>query len=208
MRKTYKFVCQLCQADCTSIKPNRMFCSIKCRVAPPTFKSVLETNLAKIKINKTGSKLKGELKRCACGANFYKATASPRRFCSRICYREHMRDRFDQWVKSPGVIEGMHCFDEFMLQEKLPCLVKGCEWEGENLSLHVNIVHGISVRRFKELAGFNLLTGLVGRKLRERLAKRERPTRSIITKRGKGPTKNVVSKEAQEHIDKRLASKE
>lgn len=65
-------------------------------------------------------------------------------------------------------------FSIFLDHDKIPCLVKGCNWIGDNLSLHVRQAHGIDSKKFKKLTGFNVSTGLVSRKTKTNLKKRSK----------------------------------
>ena len=84
-----------------------------------------------------------------------------RKFCSTPCYRKFMAERFDRWIASPQEIALPQCFDEFLSQPVLQCLVKGCDWSGTHLGNHINLCHGISAEEFKRIAGFNKSSGLV-----------------------------------------------
>jgi hypothetical protein len=94
------------------------------------------------------------------------------KYCSSDCRRQYFADRFDRFIANPEKLALPQNFDEFLIQETLPCLVEGCEWVGEHLASHVNKVHGITADKFKELAGFNRSTGLVGANLRKYLSQR------------------------------------
>jgi hypothetical protein len=62
-------------------------------------------------------------------------------------------------------------YDEFLSQTELPCLVKGCDWVGRNLSQHCNAIHAIKADDLKALAGFNRNTGVVGAITQEKMSK-------------------------------------
>lgn len=96
-----------------------------------------------------------------------------RKFCSQSCYREYLAGRFDRWIADPQSISLPQNYDEFLLQEELPCLVEGCEWVGKYLSFHCNVAHGITAEQLKELAGFNRKTGLVSRDLHDKMSARQ-----------------------------------
>ena len=85
----------------------------------------------------------------------------PRRFCSRPCFREWNAKRFDRWFATPESLALPQGYDEFLTKKSLPCLVHGCDWVGDNLSIHMNHAHGICADEFKRLAGFNKGTGVV-----------------------------------------------
>ena len=60
-------------------------------------------------------------------------------------------------------------WDEFLAQESLPCIVDGCDWIGDNLSIHANHAHGITADELKESLGFNRHSGLISTATWERL---------------------------------------
>jgi len=92
----------------------------------------------------------GKVKRC-----------TRQKFCSRSCMRSWLSIRFDNFVANPQSIALPQCYDEFLSQAELPCLIEGCDWVGHNLSSHVNLAHGITAEKFKEMAGFNHTTGVI-----------------------------------------------
>jgi hypothetical protein len=96
-----------------------------------------------------------------CGALIQTKKYASRRYCSSPCRRKWFAERFDRWIANPQEIALPQCFDEFLTQAELPCLIKGCDWFGQSLGYHVNIVHGIDADEFKKMAGFNKSTGLV-----------------------------------------------
>jgi len=96
--------------------------------------------------------------------------AKRRKFCNRACTRAWFASRYDRWFASPGVLGIPMSFDEFLSKEKLPCLVAGCAWEGDSLSLHMNYAHGVRASELKALAGFNRGTGVIGSELVRRFA--------------------------------------
>lgn len=150
-----------------------------------------------------------------CSKEFTSKASRKSKFCSKHCYRSYMAERFDRWIASPENIEAMQNYDEFLLKESLPCLVEGCEWEGKNLSLHLNFHHGITAQEFKKLAGFNKTTGLVSPGLSEHLSNREHlQDKELLAHRmsmirapfGGNRDGADVRKEAKEHYKKsRLA---
>lgn len=92
-----------------------------------------------------------------------------KKFCCRSCYREYLAARFDRWIANPETIALPQNYDEFLTKGVLPCLIKDCNWTGENLSVHVNHAHGIKAADFKKIAGFNKTSGLVTSELSRRL---------------------------------------
>ena len=57
-----------------------------------------------------------------------------KKFCSKDCRRLHYAERFDRWVANPETLALPQCYDEFLMQEELPCLIDGCEWKGKHLA--------------------------------------------------------------------------
>ena len=114
-----------------------------------------------------------------------------------------MAERFDRWIASPQNLALPQSYDEFLLQESLPCLIEGCEWEGKSLSQHVNLIHGLTASEFKRAAGFNLSSGLVTPILSEELSLRASTTLvpkipAEIAQTPTNPTK-YYSLEGKEH---------
>lgn len=158
------FICQnkACGKAFESKQP-RQYCSMKCRANTPEFKKVCAKNLE----GKRGhgpARTLPDVPCISCGSLMHMKPIDVKRgkkTCSRLCYRRYMAERFDRWVANPETIEGLQGYDEFLSREELTCPVEGCEWQGANLGLHVNLAHGIKVLKFKKLAGFNLGTGLL-----------------------------------------------
>jgi hypothetical protein len=103
-----------------------------------------------------------------CGKEFHARESERKKYCNEICRRQYMAERFDRWIASPETIALPQNYDEFLTQEKLPCLVDGCNFEGHKLSLHMNLTHGVTEREFKKLAGFNLSSGITSLPLKKR----------------------------------------
>lgn len=142
--------CKTCGESFASNRPGKLYCCIQCYLSSPdTLRRLRETNAAK----------RMERPACLeCGV----ATAKPsRRFCNKSCYRKFFEKRFDRFIASPETLALPQNFDEFLNSAVLPCIVEGCDWTGDRLSMHVNMVHGITAEKLKELAGFNRTTGLV-----------------------------------------------
>jgi hypothetical protein len=99
--------------------------------------------------------------------------AKQRKFCSMICYRKYMAERFDRWIANPQRVNLPQAYDEFLTQEELPCLVEGCDWTGHNLSCHMNFAHGVTADQFKEAAGFNVSTGVISPELHLAMSQRK-----------------------------------
>jgi len=106
-----------------------------------------------------------------------------RKFCSITCWRRFFVERFDRFVASRVEIPLVQNFDEFLTQEKLPCLFPGCTWEGRHLAIHMSHAHGIKAEEVKELAGFNRHTPLMVPELIELLSTLQKKI-SQISKNG------------------------
>lgn len=132
-----------------------------------------------------------------------------RKFCSRICYRTYMAERFDRWIANPEKLNKLpQCFDEFLDQDELHCLVVGCNWVGQYLSLHMNQTHGVSAIQFKKMVGFNLKTGVIGKKLSIMLSKRENVGVALTCDKNTAINNGAVEKSKEAHGYKSLEGKE
>lgn len=138
-----------------------------------------------------------------------------RRFCSQICYRAFMNERFDRWIASPQSIALPQAYDEFLSQDELPCLVEGCTWRGEHLSAHMNFCHGVPADEFKRAAGFNLHSGIVAPQVSRMLSERAKTGIAVAAMRDAYPTKrpsnyvrNYQSLEGKEHRKKAVVLSE
>jgi hypothetical protein len=100
--------------------------------------------------------------------------AKKQRFCSYVCWRFYFAERFDSSVQRIWQLGKVQNFDEFLTQEKLPCLFENCDWSGDNLAIHVNHVHGITADEFKDLCGFNRGTSLVSPETLRRLCEAQK----------------------------------
>jgi hypothetical protein len=171
----------------------KVFCTLDCYVKSDRFREV--SSAAREKYNSPEARAKlaatnrnGEFIPCLeCGAEIYrKKSQAPgqstrvKKFCSRVCYRSYLAKRFDRWVANPQGMALPQCYDEFLDQEELPCIVEGCDWRGVHLTTHANQAHGIQADDFKRAAGFNLTTGVVARPLAEIL--QQRPLRGVAAR--------------------------
>lgn len=179
MRTVYSYTCgnPACGKPFSSIKPGRVYCSTRCVAAhSPAFRAARDAALAKARENYRPVSRSGEHRPCAhCGKPMYlkpSEIARGKKTCSRTCYRKYMAERFDRFAAAPVSYRALQGYDEFLMQERLPCLVDGCTWAGHNLSLHMNEAHGITADAFKRMAGFNLGTGVVSSLMRARLVAR------------------------------------
>jgi hypothetical protein len=164
----------------------KMFCNMDCYTKSDQFRAMITENrmpedpvrLAEIRA-KTAEKLrKGKDVPCLeCGKMFYQKRQTdnrlPKKFCNKSCYRAYLSKRFDRWLANPEGMALPQCYDEFLDREILKCVVEGCDWEGQSLSAHMNLWHGVNAPEFKRAAGFNLSTGVIARPLAEVLRKRE-----------------------------------
>lgn len=162
----YNAICPNCGISFGSRAPKK-FCSLRCYISSAQFKAnqrkAADKAMVVNAIKWTGEPPKPKLEwTCLnCGAKGFAKPSAKRRFCNHLCYRGFMAKRFDRWMANPQNIALPQSFDEFLLQEELPCLIEGCDWKGLKLGNHVNFAHGITASEFKRAAGFNLKTGLV-----------------------------------------------
>lgn len=218
--------CPTCGEMFRSRRSAKIFCSMKCYTASPAFKTMVRNNWAAAIRNghhsnqtmtAAGVKTYEEFVRLntlpcdECGKPYYAPPAKRRKFCSTLCRRRWFAKRFDRWVANPEEIALPQNFDEFLSQNELPCLVKGCDWVGRSLSNHMNQRHGVPAAEFKRAAGFNLKSGIISADLQEILSAREnvgvglsnypRPEPMLMPPR----TRHYHSLEAKEHAAKARA---
>lgn len=178
--------CRTCGKEFFS-RTAKLYCSMDCYTGSAKFKEMVAGNLARIassleireKISATNRR--GIEKPCTeCGEMFYQKRPAKgrgaRRFCTTVCYRSYMAKRYDRWVANPEGMALPQCYDEFLDQEELSCVVDGCGWKGLQLTGHMNLAHGVPAQEFKRAAGFNLKTGVIARPLAELLQGRPNPT--------------------------------
>lgn len=213
--------CPTCGQPFTSKNKDKIYCSMPCYVTSPRFQEVRAQATeaargvdARIKLAETLRT--GSYAPCLdCGEPVYSKRQRRRKYCSSRCYRSYMAKRFDRWVANPEGMALPQCYDEFLDQEVLPCVVDGCTWTGKHLTLHVNQAHGLPACEFKRATGFNVGTGVISKDLAERLAARPLIGMALIgapgpaayeaslaTRRG---IKAYVSKESVEHRRKARA---
>lgn len=106
---------------------------------------------------------------------------STQKYCSHSCYRRYKAKRFDRWNANPKELRTITSYDDFLAQDELYCIVKGCDWTGKHLSVHVVQEHGITSRDFKRLSGFNFGSGLVCKGTVDKL--RARPLQGVAITR-------------------------
>lgn len=171
-------ICENCKQEFRCRYKGRKFCSMSCYIKSDGFQERIRATCKDVNRRKriaVGVESPDEriIKQCLqCQTDMYvrPKTMESKKFCSSGCYRKHFAERFDRWVANPQSIALPQCYDEFLTQSELPCLVDGCDWIGENLGNHVNFAHGITAAQFKELAGFNRNTGLVPPHIAAKLA--------------------------------------
>lgn len=207
----HTLICQnpACGKTFPSKKPDRKYCTLKCYASTPEFKARRDEHLKKARANRKPVSKSGNMVACPhCGRENHftpNEIKRGRRFCNREHYRAYMAGRFDRAIATPVSFKDMQGFDEFLSQEKLPCLIEGCNWVGDNLALHVNQAHGISADAFKRMAGFNLSTGLVSTKMHTLLVERGNcgTPRALNQKLAVASRKfDYVSNERKEHAQK------
>ena len=195
--------CKTCHKPITqgNGKRPKKYCGIKCFPS----KQLDATKTRK----KSGPKPTLEPIKCAnCGKEMQCKPSEIKRgkkTCSRSCYREYLSKRFDRFIESPVTFKKMKNFDEYLTQNKLKCLVEGCGWEGDNLSLHVNQSHGITARNFKKATGFNLTSSLISQPLRKTMeARGNKGTRETLNQplAVSRPRHDYISAESREHQKK------
>jgi len=188
-------------------KTSKQYCNMDCYTASKAFKAHSKRiqKLPRVPRGKQGEYI-GCLE---CGKEVYRKPKGRNKYCSRACYRMYMAKRFDRWIANPQEMALPQCYDEFMTQDELPCLIEGCDWVGDHLSLHVNQAHGIKAEDFKRAAGFNLGTGLVGLAAHKRLCERSLQIKQLMPFWGvEFPNikiRSYYSEEHREHTRKTMA---
>lgn len=169
--------CQNC-GEMFRSKTNKYYCSIECYSKSDYSKkrlSDLSKELAKKReLGAYKRTSKGTYINCInCEKEIYSKPSQKRKYCSLSCYRIFMNSRFDRYIASNYSFVEVKGYDEFLSKEVLPCVVEGCDWEGHNLSCHMNYTHGIKKYEFKELAGFNRTTGVISMTLLKKLESKD-----------------------------------
>lgn len=154
----------------------KIYCTIGCYVKSEQFKNMLQANIEKslapeVRQRMAVAACKGEMVACLeCGAEVYSPNSErKRKFCTRVCYRAYLAKRFDRWIANPEGMALPQCYDEFLNQSVLPCVIHGCTWKGRHLTTHINTAHGIARNEFKRATGFNLSTGVIAKPLAQLL---------------------------------------
>ena len=192
--------CPQCGTHFESRYP-KLFCTLRCYLDSPMFKERMRA------LNKKQKEMRVRGECLECGGEFFAKASRKKRFCSQNHYRAYLAKRFDRWIASPEGIALPQAYDEFMTLSELPCLVDGCDWQGQHLGAHVNFAHGITADEFKKMAGFNRGTGLCTAEVSQKLS--ERPHLSLAMfppnfVRSKTDNRGAqhVSHEALEHLIK------
>ncbi len=146
-------------------RDRKTFCSMNCYHRSDRWKEICKEKAAAqtIRVRRAC--------RC-CGTEFEAKPSARRHYCSKICQRRWFAERHDRWVANPQKIALPQAYDEFLSQDELRCIIEGCDWTGQSLAMHVNLVHGVPAAEFKALAGFNNGTGLVSAELFKVLSER------------------------------------
>lgn len=170
-------VCMACGKEFFS-KTAKKYCNFTCYSKSVEMAKLLENNRKELEKRRG----RGINVSCMeCGKIFYQKKAAKgraaKKFCNRACYRAYMSARFDRHIANPESLALPQCYDEFLDQELLRCPFDECDWVGKNLSMHVNMAHGIKQRDFKKAAGFNLCTGIVSKDLAENMRRRNNKER-------------------------------
>lgn len=179
--------CKTCGIPFSS-RTAKIYCCLDCYVKSDQFKDMQSNYWApsqEVKDKISATLKKGSDTPCIeCGTVFYQQRASKSRpikkFCGTGCYRSYMAKRFDRWIANPQTFALPQCYDEFLDKHELTCIVPGCEWHGQWLTMHMNQAHGVPSDEFKRAAGFNLGTGVIARPLAEAMRQREKTGVAIL----------------------------
>lgn len=218
--------CPVCNQMFES-RTSKIFCNMACYVKSKQFKALQQENIKKAatcsREELNAAQRKGQEVPCLeCGKVFYQKratnTAPAKKFCCRPCYRSYLAKRFDRHIANPERLALPQNYDEFLDRDELPCLVEGCDWRGQHLSIHMNQAHGITADELKRAAGFNLGSGIISRVLAKTLSEREnvgiglaemsrRLAPLAAARRAQANTKHrYMSKERKEHAMKTQAN--
>lgn len=141
----------------------KKYCTIRCYNRSPEFVAMARDHVAKLAAKareKSGSSDPENpnvtINCLQCKTDFVRPwKRRGDRFCGKACRMRYHAERFDRFVANPETLALPQCYDEFLSQTELPCLVAGCQWVGRSLGLHANHAHGITVGKLRELGGFN-----------------------------------------------------
>lgn len=155
-------VCRNCKTTFRSKTKNKLYCSLKCYIESPEAVERLKQR------NEAAAEARPKCLQCG------EKTKTNRKYCSNLCRRRFFDERFDRFIASPESLALPQNYDEFLCKDELPCIIEGCDWVGHRLGFHCNIVHGIDVKKLRELAGFNKKTGIVSASESQRLSEQGR----------------------------------
>lgn len=198
--------CPTCLKYFESSKPKK-YCCMKCYTSSAEFKERIAKNMSAGREKGKGPARAGNYRPCdACGKEIYMTATNIKRnkkTCSRLCYRKLMASRFDRHIGHIENIAELSNYDEFLAQPVLGCLIDGCNWKGHNLTLHMNLSHGITEEDFKRAAGFNLSTGVVSSVMQSNLCARGNRGGSVNHEVARAARKfEYFSRESSEHRSK------
>ncbi len=204
--------CPSCGKEFRS-RTKKVYCGMKCWTTSDKFQEMARQNAKKATaarvLQVTGEPLRPNFefncKECA-KPHSVKPSQEGRQFCNHTCYRLYFARRFDRWIADPQGLALPQAYDEFLTKHELPCLIEGCDWVGQNLSFHANMMHGITARQLKRAAGFNLGSGLVTPELSAKLRAHAIGDNLIDAARAvpasRGAINNYRSNEGREHAMK------
>jgi hypothetical protein len=209
------YTCPTCLVEFGSRAPKR-YCSLKCYITSDQFRQHTlamqpKGNAASV-LAQTGRLAEGTIEQpclnCQATIRVEFGKRGKKKYCSTRCYRAFMAGRFDRWIANPQEIALPQCYDEFLMQDELPCLIDGCDWVGKRLGNHVNFAHGIQAVDFKRAAGFNKKTGLHTPDVAQHLSDRAHIHGATFGGGFDGipnPIRSPRSLEADEHLHKAQA---
>lgn len=156
--------CKVCKRIFRSFGA-RLYCSMDCYTHDPEAmerlrkRSKADAEKRRAAAGLPPGPIKTECRQCGTEV-VAKCLSKVRKFCGKTCQRRWYAERFDRWIANPESIALPQNYDEFFTRETLPCPVAGCSWEGKSLGYHVNVAHGVTADRMRELLGCNRKTGL------------------------------------------------
>lgn len=213
-------VCAYCHKQYRSRVKGTKFCGMRCYTASDDFQIRIRQQARVINGRKRlaagGDPNSRPQRACAhCGEMFFLKLSEIKshKYCSRHCYRLYMADRFDRWIANPQSVALPQAYDAFLTQDLLPCLFDGCDWEGHNLSIHVNFTHGVTAEQFKEMAGFNRRTAVITSAVHQKFSEAKSNPQflkiweqnRITNPNTSGQIKASLRLEGREHLAKSIA---
>jgi len=172
MRQLRTSTCSVCGSEFQSRSKHRKFCDLKCYARSKEGRAKLLAASKKGAAQRRKHKGSKQVACIQCGQAIYTTTPEKTfRFCNSRCRRTYWRKLFDELIANPEGLPLPQNYDEFLDRAELPCLMPNCDWEGRSLGGHMFQCHGITANEFKEMAGFNRGTGLVGTQTARMIAK-------------------------------------